>query len=68
MPVAAAALADICVRHARERVGRGVEQQFLASATRFLLAGPACVELLAHRSGLSRQPVADALELGEAEE
>jgi hypothetical protein len=68
VPVATAALADVRVRHARESVGRRVEQQLLAGAARLLLPEAARVELLAHLGGLGGEPVADALELGDAEE
>jgi hypothetical protein len=68
MPVPAAALADVGVRHSHEPVGGRVEQQLLAGAARLLLAEPARVELLADLGGLDGQVVADALELGDAEE
>ena len=68
MPVAAARLAHVLVRDAREWVAGRVEQQLLAGAPRFLLAAAARVERLADLSRLGGQVVADALELGEAQE
>ena len=68
MPVAAAALSDVRVRHAREPVGGRVEQQLLAGAPRLLLAEATRVEFLADLGGVDGQVVADALELGDAEQ
>jgi len=68
VPVAAARLAHVLVRDAREWVAGRVEQQLLAGAPRFLLAAAARVERLADLSRLGGQVVADALELGEAQE
>jgi hypothetical protein len=68
VPVATAAFADVLVRDARERVGGRVEEELLAGAAGFLLAASTGVEFPADRSGLRGQVVADALELGEAQE
>ena len=68
MPVAAAGLADVLVLHAREPVGRGVEQQLLARAPRLLLLPAARVQFSADVRSSRGVRVPDAFELLDPEE